>query len=194
MNNFLTFLGAALIVGSGIPYMIDVVKKKTRPNIVSWFTWTLLISIGGFAALDANEVSTAVLTFADAVQCMLIVGLGLIYGYAKFSRFDAICQVGAIVGLLLWLIFNSPTIAIVATIAIDLIAALPTFRHSWLAPGEETWQTYLISGIGAAIGVISLEDFTVNSLAYPLYVTLLGTALAFLIIFRRRTLNQKLFR
>lgn len=194
MNDALTLLGAALIVGSGIPYIIDVVKKKSKPNIVSWFTWTLLISIGAFAALDAGEVNTAIITFADAAQVALILGLGFVYGYAKFSRFDVICQAGAIVGLILWFVFNSPTIAIVATIAIDLIAALPTFRHSWLQPGEETWQTYFIGSAGAALGILSIEDFSVNSLAYPTYLLLLGLSLSAVIVGRRRTLGQKIFR
>jgi hypothetical protein len=194
MNNLLTILGAALIVFSGIPYIIDVVKKKSRPNIVSWFTWTLLIGIGGFAALDAHEVNTAIITFADAAQCALILGLGFIYGYAKFGWFDAICQAGAIIGLVLWFTFDSPTVAIVAAITIDLIAALPTYRHSWVSPGEETWQTYFISFVGAGLGLIALADFNVNSLAYPLYVTLLGISMAAVIVIRRRKLGLKLFR
>lgn len=194
MSDFLTALGALLILASGIPYIIDVIKRKTRPNIVSWFTWTLLITIGGFAALDAGEVPTAILTFADAAQVALILVLGLIYGYAKLSWFDATCQAGAIVGLVLWLVFNSPTVAIVATIAIDLIAALPTYRHSWLRPNEETWQTFFVSGVGATVGIFSLAAFSIDSLAYPLYLMLLGLTLSGTIIVRRRALGLKLFR
>jgi hypothetical protein len=138
MNNALAITGAALVVLSGIPYILDIIKKKTRPNIVSWFTWTLLITIGAFAALDANQAKTAIITFGDATQAGLILLLGLRFGYAKFSLFDGICQISALAGLTLWLIFNDPALAIIASIAIDFIAALPTFRHSWLQPAEET--------------------------------------------------------
>ena len=194
MNNFLAILGALLIVGSGVPYIIDILKKKSRPNIVSWFTWTLLITIGAFAALDAGEINTAILTFADASQCALILLLGLLHGYAKLSWFDGLCQVGAIVGLVLWQLFDSPTVAIVATVSIDLVAALPTFRHSWLKPSEETWQTYCVGAIGATVGLFSLASLSINSLAYPLYLSLLGFALAGTIVIRRRSLGLKLFR
>lgn len=194
MNDALTFAGATLIILSGVPYIIDIVRKKTHPNVVSWFTWTLLITIGAFAALDAGETRTAILTFADAIQVGSILLLGLKYGYAKFSLFDGICQIGALIGLALWLIFNSPTVAIIATISIDLIAALPTFRHSWLKPNEETWQTYFISGVGATIGLCSLAAFSVDSYAYPLYLVLLGLTLSSVIVLRRKKMGLSLFR
>lgn len=194
MNDALTVAGATLIILSGAPYIIDIVRKKTHPNAVSWFTWTLLITIGAFAALDAGETRTAILTFADAIQVGIILLLGLNYGYAKFSLFDGMCQAGALLGLTLWLIFNNPTVAIIATISIDLIAALPTFRHAWLKPGEETWQTYFISGVGATIGLFSLAALSVDRYAYPLYLVLLGLTLSSVIVVRRKRMGLPLFR
>jgi hypothetical protein len=194
MMNIPVAIGAILILVSGIPYIVDIIRGKTRPNIVSWFTWTLLITIGAFAALDAGETATAILTFADAGQVGLILLLGLKYGYAKLSLFDGICQASALIGLGLWLLFNNPTIAIIASIVIDLIAALPTYRHSWLKPGEETWQTFFVSGIGAAVGLISLGALTVDGYAYPLYVMLLGLTLSMTIVIRRKQKKLPLFR
>lgn len=194
MNNILAVVGAGLVILSGVPYIIDIVRKKTRPNVVSWFTWTLLITVGAFAALAANETKTAVITFGDAIQVGFILLLGLRFGFAKFSRFDGVCQAGAIAGLILWFIFDSPTTAIIITILIDFIAALPTYRHSWLRPGEETWQTFFLSGIGAAVGLASLTSFTVASLAYPLYLLLLGVTLSATIVVSRKKKRIALFR
>ena len=186
MRTALAVIGALVVVLSGIPYIIDTVKGKTRPNIVSWFTWTLLIAIGGFAALDAHQLRTAILTFGDAAQAGIILLLGFRYGFAKLSLFDGFCQVGALLGLTLWLVFNNPVVAIVATVLIDLVAALPTFRHAWLKPQEETWQTFFISSVGAATGLASLSSFTVASLTYPVYLFLLGLSLSATIVARRR--------
>src|SRR5690349_21636516 len=147
MRDILTIVGAAVVFLSGIPYVIDIVKKRTRPNIVSWSTWSVLITIGAFAALDAHQTRTAIITFGDAIQCALVVLLALRYGYAKFSVFDGICQLGAILGFVMLFVFHNPTTAIMVTIGIDLVASLPTYRHSWLLPGEETWQTFALSSL-----------------------------------------------
>ncbi len=186
MRDTLAVAGAVIVVLSCVPYIIDLVKKKTRPNIVSWFTWALLITIGAFAALAAHQTRTAIITFGDAASVCAILLLGFKYGYAKFSLFDGICQVGAVVGLILWLVFNSPTTAIIATVSIDFIAALPTFKHAWLKPDEETWQTYFISSLGAAVGLTSLSVFTIASLAYPVYLLLIGLTISATVIISRK--------
>ncbi len=54
MKEVFLILGAVLAVFCTLPYIIDIVKGKTRPNIVTWIVWTLLISIGT-AALFANH-------------------------------------------------------------------------------------------------------------------------------------------
>lgn len=194
MNTILAFVGAALVVLSGVPYAIDIIRGKSRPNVVSWFTWTLLISVGAFGALAAHETKTAIITFGDVAQVGMILLLGLRFGYAKFSRFDGFCQVAALGGLALWLVFDSPILAIILGIAVDFIAAIPTFRHSWIKPSEETWQTYTISGFGAIIGLGSLTSYSLAALAYPTYLFLLGFSLAGTIIISRKKKGIALFR
>jgi hypothetical protein len=186
MRNVLAVAAALLVILSGIPYLVDIVRRKTKPNVVSWFTWTLLTAVAGAAALGAHEPRTAILTFGNAISTLLIVLLGLKYGFAKLSIFDGVCQLGAVVGLVLWLIFNSPEIAIVATVSIDLIATLPTLRHSWLNPQEETWQTFSISALGATLGLVAISHYSVSSLAYPVYLLLMDSAVAIAIIISRK--------
>ncbi len=185
MRTAIIFIASIIEILGSIPYMLDTVKGKTKPNVVSWFTWTLLTAIGATAALAAHEPRTAILTYANAVSTGVIILLGLKYGFAKFGWFDGLCQAGAIIGLILWLVFNSPTTAITATVTIDLIASLPTLRHCWLHPQEETWQTFFISGIGATIGLLALGVYNLNSLAYPIYLFILDFTLAFTVIISR---------
>ena len=133
-------LFAALITAlSTIPYLIDIVRGKTKPNIVSWITWTMLTTISGTAALVAGEPKTAILLYGSSVCTGLVVVFGLKYGFVKFTSFDIACQVGAVLGLTFWVVFNSPAIGIIVPIIIDFIGLLPTLRHAWHKPGEETW-------------------------------------------------------
>ena len=144
MRDALTIVGALLATFSTVPYLIDIVRKRTKPNIVSWLTWTILTSIATAAAFAAHEPRSALLTLGATICCASVVVLGLKFGIAKFSKFDILCQVGAILGLIFWLVFDSPVIGIAVPVAIDFIGAMPTVRHGWLKPGEETWQTFLI--------------------------------------------------
>src|SRR5258708_7484965 len=131
MKQALLVFSFCLALYAAVPYMVDIVKRKTKPNIVTWFTWTLLTGIATAAAFAAGEPRSAVITLAVSIQTGSIVLLGLKYGIAKMNWFDGLCQLGVLVALVLWLVFKSPLIAITGALIIDFIGLLPTAKHSW---------------------------------------------------------------
>lgn len=185
MRNFLAVLAGVVAIISVVPYLVDIVKLRTKPNIVSWLTWTMLTAIATAATFAAGESRTAMLMLASTVCTVLVVILGLKYGIAKFTPFDAFCQLGALAALLLWLQLDSPTIAIVTVVVIDFIGTLPTLRHSWKQPAEETWQTFCIGALAAALTIISLESYSIDSLLYPLYLVVANGAIAAVVVYWR---------
>ena len=194
MKEVFALLGALLAAGSTLPYLIDIVRRKTKPNVVTWFTWTLLTAISGSAALAAGEPKTALLLYANSFCTGAVVLLGLKHGIAKFSTFDIVCQIAAVIGLLLWLIFNSPTIGILVPLAVDFVGMLPTLRHAYLKPQEETWQTFLIGVIAPGLTVLSLTEYNIASLLFPLYLFFANAAIVTVVVGRRKNLGLSLGR
>jgi hypothetical protein len=194
MKEVLAFLGAILTIVALVPYITDIVRKKTKPNIVSWLTWTLLTSIATAAAFAAGEWQAAILTLANAIGTGTIVILGLKNGIAKFTLFDALCQVGALVALALWLIMDSPLVAIVGVVFIDFLGVLPTIKHSRQDPAEETWQTFFLSTIAPMFTIASLTVFHWENLLYPTYLLLADGLVMAIVITRRKQLGISLSR
>ena len=170
MKDALVIIAGLITVGAVIPYILDILKGKTKPNLVSWITWTLLTGLATSAAISAGEIRTAIFTGAAVIGTMLVVLLGLRKGYVKYTRFDVCCQLGVVLGLLLWQLFDSPAAAVIASVVIDFIGAMPTIRHSWQKPHEETWLAYAISSFGGVLAVFSLENYNWVSLPYAIYI------------------------
>ena len=128
-------------------------------------------------------------------SCVVIAVLGIITnGILSFERFDIGCLIFAGGGLGLWYIFNSPAIAIVAVIIIDVIAGLPTLRHVWKTPQEETLVEFLMAGAASCLTVLAATSMEITAIAYPLYILIFdGTIATIIILRRRRTIayNQK---
>jgi hypothetical protein len=185
VKDFFLVLSVVLTVISVIPYLRDIVRGKTKPNLVSWITWTLLTGIATAAAISAGEFVAAFLTGAATMATALIVIFGLNHGYVKFGRFDIVCQLSAIVGIILWQLFDSPAIAVVAAVVIDLIGGLPTVRHIWQKPFEETWQTFGIAALGAGATLLALETYNWVSLPYAIFILVANTVFMSLILYRR---------
>lgn len=186
MKTFLLILSVIITVASVIPYIRDILRGTTRPNIVSWITWTLLTLVATIAEFAAGEYITAIFTSAAVVETLLVVILGLKYGYAKYSKFDAICQIGALSGFAFWFLFNSPAAAVIAVVMIDFIGALPTVRHSWLQPNEETWLTFAMAAIGGLLAIFALTSYNWTSLTYAVYIVLINALITFVIIYRSK--------
>ncbi len=186
MKNYIALFASFLAVISVVPYLIDIVKRKTKPNIVSWITWSLLTGIATAATFSAGEYRTALLTLGSTICSLTVVALGFKYGFAKFSKFDMFCQIGALSGLFLWLAFDSPVLAVITTVGIDFIGMLPTLRHSYLEPAEETWQTFMIGTLAALLTVISLSEISLLSALFPIYLVLANASIVITVVFRRK--------
>jgi hypothetical protein len=194
MKNALAIIGGLIAAFSTVPYLIDIVRRKSKPNIVTWTTWTLLTAIATAAAFASHEPRTAILTLGSTICTGAVVILGIKYGIAKMSLFDGLCQAGAIAGLILWLLFNSPTITIAFSLSIDFIVMLPTLRHAWNKPQEETWQTFFIGVVSSIFTLASLSRFTFASLAFPIYLMLANSLIVATIINRRKVKGLSLAR
>jgi len=144
----------------------------------------LLTGIATAAEIAAHEYITAIFTGAAVCETAIVVVLGLRHGYVKYTSFDVVCQISAVVGIVLWQLFNSPTIGVLASVLIDFIGALPTIRHSWVSPGEETWPTYALAGLGGALAIAALHDYNWISLPYALYIVVVNAVLSVVIIKR----------
>ncbi len=183
-------ISTILTLVSMVPYILDVIKRRTKPRLVSWFNWSILSAIAGAASLSDGQYAAAILSFSATTETMAIVFLGWRNGNKDFEFFDIACQIGAAIGLVLWWAFNSPAIAVIASVTIDFIASLPTWRHAWLRPSEETWITFLLAGTGALFTVFAAETIRVTSLANPIYLVLINFLLTATILYRKRALIE----
>jgi membrane-associated HD superfamily phosphohydrolase len=186
MRNTLIIISSILTLASVGPYLWDIIKGKTKPRVVSWLTWSLLTGISCAASFADHAYAGGILLLFATIETLLIAILGFKHGDRKFERFDIVCQVSAVVGLALWLVFNSPTIAIAASVAIDIIGALPTIKHIWQKPHEETWLTFLLASIAAVLTLMATTSWRATTVVYPLYIVLVNALFAAVILIRHK--------
>ncbi len=187
MRTTLIAISSVLTVASALPYIWDILKNKTKPRIVSWFIWSVLTGIATAASFVDHQYASAILTFSATVETVAVVVLGLFKsGDRALERFDMYCLAGAVTGLVLWLVFNSPGVAVLASVIIDLVGALPTVKHIWQKPYEETWLTFLLASIGGLLTVLAATDLRVTEIAYPIYILLINAVFVGVITIRHK--------
>lgn len=189
--NILVTLSVIFAIVSNIPYLLDVIKGKTKPRVVGWGIWATLSTIAMVAAFFDKQYPTAILLLFVTLMDMPIIIFGWKNGDKTIQKLDVYCLVGAIIGLILWWIFNSPGIAVVASLTIDSIGSLPTIIHSWKKPNEETLISFVFGIAKALCTILVLTDWRITASAFPIYLFVVNALITIIIIFRRKYIESK---
>lgn len=171
--HILVIVSVLLTIFAASFYLRDTLKGKTKPNRVSWFLWALLPLIATGAALGAGANIWVTIRIFLAGLLPLIIFLASFWNkqsYWQLTFFDWFCGVFALIATAIWLILDSPKMAILFAVIGDGFAALPTFVKAWKYPETETGITYLIN-LGAILLIIpSIPIWNIENSAFQIYL------------------------
>lgn len=170
-------VSSGLTIAAAIPYILEIIKGSTKPRIVSWFTWTAILLIGTYASFSQHQIPAAVYTFICALGCLAVVILGFKFGDKQFEKLDIVSFIGVLAGLVVLIVYKNPTLAIFASISTDLVGTIPTLKHAWLHPEEETWSAYLLYAIGSGLTLWVANFHILSAVAYPIYLFIVDITL-----------------
>lgn len=164
-----------------LPYIISTLQRKTRPNRASWWIWGILGVITGISYYYAGAENTIWVPACYAICQLITAVLSLRYGEGGWNRLDKFCLAGAGFSLLLWWFFNSPLVALLFTLIIDGLAAIPTVVKSYTEPEQESCFSWTIFLIANTLNLIALEEWSISLAAYPFYLFYLSSTLSILL-------------
>jgi hypothetical protein len=133
--------------------VLETVRGKTKPRIVTWLTWALLTGVAAAAAFSAGDFGSGFFALLGTIATSSIVVAGLRYGDRSFKALDIACMAAVVVGLVLWQVFNTPAIAVWAAIIVDCTGFVPTFCTCLAAAARGNGQYLCASGRGRAASV-----------------------------------------
>jgi len=160
-----------LIIG-GVPYLIDIHKKRIHPHILSWIGWSFITALGGSAMLASGSQWVVALLFANTLFCFSVAGYSIVrkVGVWSASVYDFLFFGLGILGLILWRVTGSPIIALVLAIIADLSFGLPTIIKTYKNPKSETYFAWLASTASGLLSLFAVENLNFSEVAYPFYL------------------------
>jgi len=172
--DLLLFFGIASAVLSTfafIPYILDTIARRTRPQRASWLIWSVLGSIAFVS--QVYEGATASLWFAGVqiTGTIIVFTLSIWAGKGSYlSKSDYAILLAASVGLVLWYITDTAAYALAITISISLLGGFATVAKAYRDPDSETLITWVVSFLASAFALMSVGSTDLILLAYPLYL------------------------
>jgi len=192
MRNLVLVIAGIADLLANVPYIKDSLKGKTKPNTASWSTWALINGITVIAAINAGgATNTVILGFTYFLATLTILLIALFRGTRKYTILDGTCQFLAIVGVILWQFSGNPNVALLFVIVSGEVAAIPTFRHAYGYPHEETLSSFVMASLIAVIFVCLATTASFASLAVPIDLVIGNGIIATIIYLKRK--NQRQF-
>jgi hypothetical protein len=179
------FLAALVGVVGYVPYFRDILRGKTKPHPFSWIIFTILLAITFFAQISSGGGPGAWVSGVSAIGVGGVTVLAFIHGEKTITRFDWICFVGALAGVILWHRSSNPLSAIAIVTTVNMVAFVPTWRKAYRKPYQETISFYVIAAVKYFISLFALATFDLTTALFPLAVILSNVSFVTMLVLRR---------
>lgn len=176
MREILAIASLVLSVGAGIPYIIEIVQGKVKPERVSWLIWTML-GLTYFVSAVISD-GAVIFTSGELVGPAIILLLSLKFGVGGRSRMDKYSLAAAIIAFVLLIISEDVIISLLLALFIDAIAAVLTIRKLIIDPASESRLAWAITAVAGSLAVISLDKYSLENILFPAYVALVSLIIA----------------
>jgi hypothetical protein len=183
MRILIITLSCIIAVLAVVPYQLDVINGKSKPRVASWLVWAILAGVAGTAALSDHQIPAGVFAISNSVEDFVVVLLGLKLGNRTFERLDVFSLMAAIVGIWLLVVLKLPAITLLVVIATDIFGTIPTIKHAWFRPYDETLYTFLMFVVADWLILLIAHAGVFTSYAWPAYLFIADAMVAFLILF-----------
>lgn len=190
----ISIFSSIILVFSILPYIVNVIKRRTKPRIISWAIWALLNAISAAVAFSDGQYATAAFSATMFLLDGAVAVIGWEDGNRQITLMGKICLGGSLVGIIMWLLLDSPELAIIVSIVVNFIACIPTIVHAWQKPKEETWSAFLISDFASILTLIIATEWSITSIAFPLYFTIMNLFISIVIITRLKQRKRSVFK
>ena len=184
MISALVTMGALISAAGSVPYILAVIRGTARPRLVSWGVWAVLAGVMTVSAFIEGAMASVAMTAITFIACATVTILGWQRRTGGINRVDMVCLVGAVLGIASLAIFKSPLIALAVSVAVDIIAFIPTLMHAWTSPYEESLTCFALSALGGTLAVLAVlvGEVSVAALLYPVYSMVFNGLAALLIM------------
>lgn len=164
-------LSGVVILFGGPPYLLDILKGKTKPQRTTWFIWTVLGVISFTSQLKLGAHWSLVYVGLNAAGNITVFLLSLKYGIGGWRKLDVLALCIATVGVIIAVTVDSPLIALLGSILADFSGTSLTLYKTYLQPSTETSITWFFLGTSSLFAALAVGKMDFSLLLYPLYLS-----------------------
>ena len=196
LPSYFVLIGTLIGAAGSVAYLIDTIKGKVKPNRVSFLLWSIAPFIAFAAQIKQGVGLEALMTFSTGFLPLMVLAGSFVNKNAewKLTKFDLLCGLLSIVGLVLWQITKVGNVAIFFSILADTLAAVPTIVKSYKYPDTELAWPWISTCVGVVLTLLTLNELSFANSGFIIYIFFIDLIIFILVQFRigeRLSLNKE---
>ena len=188
---------AALMGGTGFFVYIKLLLKERHPLASSsWVVWVVLDFMCVIGNIVDNEFNGLVLiyTAGAVVTCIILLCRD---GMSKWDVWDKTCTAIALVGVVLWQVFNYMPITIgswdITGVKIGMffaqvsgiVGSIPMWKKVWQKPHSESAHAWVIWAWSCIAGIMAISEWTFVKASSPVTFAFIEWVICLVMYYRR---------
>ena len=188
MNPKLLFaiLSTVCAIGGGfIPYIVQILRKNTKPHAYTWLIWSITQGTA-LAGLIFGKAGLGSLAWSiGEVFVVAIFFLTLKFGTKNITRKDTVVLFLALSAVVVWWQLHNPLLAVVMVTVIDLSGYFPSFRKTFQEPWSESAITWAMFALTSIFSILALSEYNWLTLPYLIMTSIANTVFVLIILIRK---------
>lgn len=170
LSTVAAFLSTVLAVSCIFPYVIAILKGKTKPHQLSWLVFLIMNGIVFGSQFLVGGRGSTLIALAFTVGSLIIYLLSFKYGARDTSKWDKQLFSFAVLTIIIWVLTRSNETAIWLTVLIDIIATAMIILKLKTQPNSEAALPWLLGTVAYLFSCVSLIGTPLNILyVRPIY-------------------------
>ena len=179
MQQLLSVVSGILFFAGFARYIVAILRKTTKPAMVSWLLWAALDVILIVGMYKENALNGQIV--GGVLGGFVIAILAVKYGDSRWKMVDKFCLGGGIIGLMLLLIFDNATLSILTVLTVICLGGIPTFVSAWHEPTKEDRLAWTILFLSCVFAVAAIPSWTFADAAQPISFLVSESIMMFLL-------------
>lgn len=167
-------VSSGLFILADVKYIREIFYGSVKPQRVTWGIVSLLngIAVANQMASGGKDSVTVFIVLTALTGFIFL--LSLKYGVGGTSRFDMAILTIALLGIVLWQVFDVPLYSILASAIVATAAMIPSILKAYDKPETEDLFMWTASTIAVIFMVLSVGSFSFDLLILPILGTILN--------------------
>lgn len=175
-----------------VPYIRDILKKKTQPHLYTWLIWIFTQSISVYGMVKGAAGVGALGMVLGTIVVYFIFFLSIRYGTKNITKIDTALLVLALLSVGILLTTKNVLAATILATITDVVGYIPSIRKTYQEPWSETLATWTGFTVLNILAILAIRNYNALSLTYICAITTANIVIALVCALRRRKVLKPL--